>query len=1046
MQSRIRQDRGGGGAGKRQGFALLITITLLSFAVLLLVGLATYTRIETAIAGNMQRQAAARENALLALNVAVGQLQKAAGPDKRVTAIAAGSGNPHWTGVWSTDPSDPAFLTPVWLVAGSEMPSAPDPATPLDQTGDNNVRLVGPKTASNAADHVWVQKQVITAPGLPGQTAAATVGRYAWWIGDQGVKAPVAVPDNSGAINYAPFVTIDAQNKPAIDLRERIRQQISLGAGPADTGGRTVFDPRETVNASIATNVTAMNQLAFFSAPGSTTMVGLAQVQQNYHSWSPNNFAVLTNTKMGGLRQDLSLFSPQNPSPLGSAYDAWANYDPATGGYMEPPVSGGANPPKPDYSTDPLRRRYFMQSGQPLLSPVLTFCLLSFNVRTAPTPSGNPSASIQPLQVRLRGAFTLWNPYSSALVPENLRLEISVGRSGLPADVFLNNVTNPAASRTIPFASRFGSPIRFSLPWNTASTGDERHSWLPGRAYSWTIKEDVSRSAPAGGYLCELNSQDLDGTSRDGLIEDVPGMTMDGSDICSIEFTGHTEFTIALIAERASGDVPLAIFTSPRFEPFTATKPSLGHFTWTPTFAFGLAEGDNGNGPWLSLAGHDPREAVVVGAAYLPGVSGQRNGPLPDQYPDTKRISAPERLLDRDVASFSFDEDVPVFELPRAPILSVGELQHLHVPGGRPFSVGNSWGATTALNGIPAGELFDRFFFSGVTPVVTPVLSNGSLLLPNPLLKVLRDSKSGAAIAPDDLRNSPGARSSKFLLQGGAFNLNSGNSAAWAAVLRSLRLPNPQTFDYLNAEFATGTAADLKTSAVISGAQFFRFAQSAHETYRATDPDPVSGSTYAASTVESPGPPDPTSTANTHLYRRGAKTLSGSQVQKLAEKIAAAVTEHAKAENRYAGGTPGPFRSLDEFLAPVAGGPSLLEQAIVDADADGAQINVDASGNAIPFSSQYLTQADIMTALAPVLFPRSDTFVIRTYGEAVNPATNAVEGRAWAEATVQRLPEYFDATADPPETEPAALASELNKLYGRRFKIVSFRWLTRSDI
>ena len=94
-----------------------------------------------------------------------------------------------------------------------------------------------------------------------------------------------------------------------------------------------------------------------------------------------------------------------------------------------------------------------------------------------------------------------------------------------------------------------------------------------------------------------------------------------------------------------------------------------------------------------------------------------------------------------------------------------------------------------------------------------------------------------------------------------------------------------------------------------------------------------------------------------------------------------------------------------------------------------------------------------MTALAPVLFPRSDTLVIRTYGEVVNPATSATEGRAWCEAIVQRVPEYldrkdddFDPTGDFAETAPADLSSDLNKLNGRRFKVVSFRWLTRSDI
>jgi hypothetical protein len=81
-----------------------------------------------------------------------------------------------------------------------------------------------------------------------------------------------------------------------------------------------------------------------------------------------------------------------------------------------------------------------------------------------------------------------------------------------------------------------------------------------------------------------------------------------------------------------------------------------------------------------------------------------------------------------------------------------------------------------------------------------------------------------------------------------------------------------------------------------------------------------------------------------------------------------------------------------------------------------------------------------------VLFPRSDTFVIRTYGEAVNPLTSNVEGRAWCEAVVQRFPDYFNKTADGAEVAPGALTSDLNKVNGRRFKVLSFRWLTRSDI
>ncbi|MFH1496886.1 MAG: hypothetical protein ABII82_03575, partial [Verrucomicrobiota bacterium] len=66
---------------RRGGFALLITITLVAFLVLILVTLASLTRVETQVATNSQQLDKARQNALMALNIAIGQLQKHTGPD-----------------------------------------------------------------------------------------------------------------------------------------------------------------------------------------------------------------------------------------------------------------------------------------------------------------------------------------------------------------------------------------------------------------------------------------------------------------------------------------------------------------------------------------------------------------------------------------------------------------------------------------------------------------------------------------------------------------------------------------------------------------------------------------------------------------------------------------------------------------------------------------------------------------------------------------------------------------------------------------------------
>jgi hypothetical protein len=1068
---------------------MLIVVILLAFIVVLLVGLASYTRIETSIAGNTQRQAQARENALLALHVALGQLQRYAGPDIRVTATAhnfgARDGTRHYTGVWRNDaagggaPTEP--LT--WLVSGNEFrqsnpadgaaegstipaPLAVTPATP----GPRTIDLVGRNSTGTASRTNYVAAPLTDlrtygVPGVPANTESV-VGRYAWWVGDQGVKAPVALPDTSSAVTYAPF--------DSAELRSRIRQQVAIGAGAADAGGNPVFEPRDNNNSPLVAGerVLALSQIAFLRN-SSNAQLGLTRVQQNFHLWSPNNLAVLADTRNGGLRQDLSLA----PALLGSAFAAWTNY-PA---YMEPfaadaSIAGGegggqstvtASEILPAYGTDPLRRRYRMTphllnvevSGSHQVGPVLTYLLISFNVRTT-----GGSAAPQPLEVRARWMVSLWNPYTSALVPENLRLEVT----GLPDSVTVINEGALRAGSIANFSLRDpavygsaepGSPLRMTLPWDSVdlpsgSPEEDRRSWLPGRVYTWRSIEDTNKhvAPPADGYLAKFYTRSFTSTgeTNQGVQRDVPGSpVVDGNDVCHLEVKGDEQLRVSLYVVRPDGDVRIGQFLSPNFLAEFSTAPQeIRSSGYQFSYLFRLAESVDtpaNPGAWLTTTGVDVRQRTVPPEAFVVG----ENGNNPANYENYTTISRPDRLLDRASDGFSYNEDVPAFELPRAPLLSLGALQHFRLVGQRPFMIGNSWGADFPLNGIRTAELFDRFFFSGLVSGVTPtVAATGDLLLPHPLMKPLRTWDAAAQLhrkpTIDDLRATvpapptegepvvPGpteARSSKFLVQGGAFNLNSTSATAWAAVLRSVRFPSPQSFRYLDLSETTGTGSDTSTRTLSSNdAQFFRFSQSAQETYNA-EPGRADSSPHAAAV----------SPANTHLFRQGMRTLPAAQVAALAAKIVEFMNAKHAAD--------GPFRSLGEFLSahPLftgvdsegnAGAPrSLLEAAIADSDVN---------GNIAEFSSQWLTQGDLMTALAPVLFARSDTFVVRTYGEAVNPATNATEGRAWCEAIVQRVPEYLD-RSQPEQTQPADL-NPVNQTHGRRFKVMSFRWLTRADI
>jgi hypothetical protein len=89
----------------------------------------------------------------------------------------------------------------------------------------------------------------------------------------------------------------------------------------------------------------------------------------------------------------------------------------------------------------------------------------------------------------------------------------------------------------------------------------------------------------------------------------------------------------------------------------------------------------------------------------------------------------------------------------------------------------------------------------------------------------------------------------------------------------------------------------------------------------------------------------------------------------------------------------------------------------------------------------YLTQGDVMQVVGSSLRARSDSFVIRAYGESLD-ATGTVRASAWCEAVVQRFPDPIrpDATGLNPEVKPGEID------YGRKFRLVSFRWLAAGEV
>jgi hypothetical protein len=190
---------------------------------------------------------------------------------------------------------------------------------------------------------------------------------------------------------------------------------------------------------------------------------------------------------------------------------------------------------------------------------------------------------------------------------------------------------------------------------------------------------------------------------------------------------------------------------------------------------------------------------------------------------------------------------------------------------------------------------------------------------------------------------------------------------------------------------------------------------------------------------------------------QGHRRLTPDQIMTLAQYVVAEVKAR------------GPFQSVAEFVnrqlvnTTATGNSGALQTAIenlnIDFESnDDIRINTDfgldapknyseltsgsGTGNTSDGAATQITQADLLNRLAPSLTVRGDTFRIRAYGE-----TESLLGqttKAWCEAVVQRQHDFVDDT-DIPTTIDSAL-NTTNQTFGRRFKIVSFRWLSADEV
>ncbi len=178
---------------RRSGFALVLTVVLLALLVLTMTALSALSRVSADISTTAAYQTQARQNALLGLRVALGELQRFAGDDTvatgmaGITGVPAGAGNRarHWCGVW-----DGTGQFVCWLASGASGATIPA----LDGV-DTTALLASGALGADGTDKEHVRVPVV--PLMTGTTAGGIRrhGGYGWWVGDEGVKLSAVVPE-----------------------------------------------------------------------------------------------------------------------------------------------------------------------------------------------------------------------------------------------------------------------------------------------------------------------------------------------------------------------------------------------------------------------------------------------------------------------------------------------------------------------------------------------------------------------------------------------------------------------------------------------------------------------------------------------------------------------------------------------------------------------------------------------------------------------------------------------------------------------------------
>ena len=1063
----------------RRGFALLITIVLLAFLVLIAVSFASLTRVEIQIAANQQRLEKARQNALFGLQVAMGQLQKYAGPDQRVTAraeLTASAINPYYTGVWNAAAAASAAgdartrtatleaagkLNPVapsvWLVSGNEASPTAVNYNTASAAMRQPVTLVK-ATGTGTLGQVVVPKVQLTSTQVPGYSGAQPIGNYAYWVGDEGVKAKLSVVDpytpRPAVADSAAFTPTSLQTY----YRGVSAQRFGLETVDDGTNAATLaslYNPTANTTES-ATLVRNLNKIINYPAAYFAGL-DLATLRARFHDLTVHSNGLLTNTAGGGLRRDLSWHFAQ-PDATDGLDKTSLLYLTEQKLYAPGLYYSTANIP---YSINPKWQALKAYYNTPITNAATNVVL---------TNPSNTTNGILPLVVQARVffgchsdavtkypyldtyvAFVLANPYNVTLNVNPVRFKFTLRTGGT-----FNITVTPGSQAVVTKAVMGASPAPLSGSFLTPA-----FTMAPGKVKVFSLAGN-----PAAGTTDALLKDGLDINNAVSVQLSATAFTPSSSSKWNLTYAVSSDYTLSA-TDKATEDAALGSNNANVAAAMAALWGS--GYVALPSMP-GIAT--SMTNPW-----------VAGGLTATLKMSSENGIPSTEQIRWLQDFNTRTSKQDRPIApdynalykslfwstSTNFSSDlasgdpcwgtavsdslgktpVILYNLPRPPsgaatgwpsLVSLGQLQHANL-GTRAWQpsyiIANSYASlftqrdqTVSTRVVPSGwtrddlyydlpyllneALWDNYYFSSV-PQLAGTFNPYTDNLPNSRY-FTRTRSDGVRPTQSELTADSYAAASRLLVNG-SFNVNSTSVQAWRALFTSFR----------------GLSYNSETN--LSGP----FPRSPYQT----------GASSSAQTV-----------TNDNAWS-GFRNLSTADIDNLATQMVNQVRLR------------GPFRSLADFvnrrLMSASADPNNLGlRGALQAAIDAAGLNDSFTDtvNATAYTGTYngntlyptnvvgsrslgapgwLLQGDLLQGLGPILSARSDTFIIRTYGDSADPISTAngtPPPRVYCEAVVQRIPDYVDKA----NAADAATLTTTNTNFGRRFIITQFRWLTESDL